>query len=195
MTWQCTMWPGTDRLKEQSGARRSGVLKCGACVVYLGIRKILLSFKDTYYYRWSFSEILLWTIRREFSICSFKSMHKIITLSIELHAWIKNMLTSPILKHGKDVSSKKRHCWKGGVQTANKCKYLKHSTNQCLLNRLWVRHFYYFSFSRQNIVENTLDLYKITNFFIVFLTPVYLFHMVYGRGGGVCIVVIFTSTL
>lgn len=54
---------------------------------------------------------------------------------------------------------------------AKKYKHLKHSTNQCLLNRLWVRHFYKSSSPRQSKTENTLDLYKITNFFNVFLPP------------------------
>ena len=54
---------------------------------------------------------------------------------------------------------------------AKKYKHLKHSTNKCLLKRLWVRHFYKSFSPRQSKIENTLGLYKITNFFKVFLPP------------------------
>lgn len=72
---------------------------------------------------------------------------------------------------------------------AKKYKHLKHSTNQCLLNRLWVRHFYKSSSPRQSKIENTLDLYKITNFFNVFLPP--FISPIWGWGN----IVVYTLTL
>ena len=50
---------------------------------------------------------------------------------------------------------------------AKKSKHFKTINNQCLLNRLLVRHFNSFPLLDRVKIENALDLYKTTNFFNV----------------------------